>query len=74
MRSSGRSPIFVFDEPIVENSGHSNSSSREVRVVVETFTDFNTGRGVDVTSDQGVNVILSTNMESVFDFSVARIE
>jgi len=64
LRSCRRSTILVLDETIVKHSSHSNSSSREVRVVVETFTDLDTSRGIDVTSDQGVNVILERNEKS----------
>jgi len=70
LRSCRRSTILVLDETIVKHSSHSNSSSREVRVVVETFTDLDTCRRVDVSSDQGVNVILDMYKRDEYIFRI----
>lgn len=50
--------IRILDDAVEENPCHTDGTTREVWVVVQTLTDFNTCRGVDVTSEQREDIIL----------------
>lgn len=54
----GGGAIVKLDETVEENTGHGDGVTREVSVVVHALTDFETSRGVGVTSEKGEDVIL----------------
>lgn len=51
--------IRIFNDAIEQNSCHCDGTTREVWVVVQAFADFNTSRWVDVTGEQGEDIILT---------------
>jgi len=51
--------VIIFDETIEKNTSHRNGPAREVGVVIHTFTDFNTSRGVHITSQKRENIVLA---------------
>lgn len=53
--------IRVLNDAIEENPCHSNGTTREVWVVVQTLTDFNAGRRIDIASEEGLHIILDKN-------------
>lgn len=50
--------IFVLDEIVPKDTRHGDGTTREVRVVVHSVTNFNASRGVYITSQQGEYVVL----------------
>ena len=50
--------IIVFDQTIEKNASHGNGTTREIRVVVHSLTNFNTSRRIDVASEKREDVIL----------------
>lgn len=59
--SGGGSTVLIFNKTVKQNTSHGNSATREVRVVVQTFTDFDTSWGIHVTSKEGEDVVLQWN-------------
>lgn len=57
---SGRGVILPLDTTIVEGLAHRDGITGEVDVVVQTLTKGQTGRGLLVTHQQGVDVVLTT--------------
>jgi hypothetical protein len=55
--------IVVFHDTIKEYTGHRNGATREIRVVVQTLPNFHSGWWVDVTSQQGENIVLEATHE-----------
>ena len=65
LRGSGRSTIFKFNNTVKENTGHSNSTTGEIRVIIQTFTDFNTSGSINITCKKSKNVILTIHFNTV---------
>jgi hypothetical protein len=57
--------IFVFHDIVKECTRHRNGTTREVRVVVQTFADFHSSWRVNVTSYDRENVVLGPSREEV---------
>jgi hypothetical protein len=57
--------IIVLDQTVEQDTGHGDSSTREVGVVVHALSDFNTSRRVDVTGEEGEDVVLHTSSSRV---------
>jgi len=55
--------IGILDDAIEENPCHTDGTTREVWVIVQTLTDFNTCWWVDVTSEQREDIILEMNQK-----------
>ena len=54
----GGGAVLVLDQAIVQDTGHTNGSTGEVRVEVKTLTDLNTSWGILVTGQEGEDVVL----------------
>lgn len=50
--------ILIFNQAIVQDTGHTNGTTREVRVEVESLTDFNTRWGILVASQERIDIVL----------------
>jgi hypothetical protein len=50
--------IIVFDKAIEEQARHSNSTAREVWIVVHPFAYFDTSRRINITSKKREQVVL----------------
>jgi hypothetical protein len=50
--------IIIFDQTIEKNASHGDSTTREVRVIIHSFTNFNTSRSIDIASEKREDVIL----------------
>jgi hypothetical protein len=50
--------IIVFDDAIEEQARHSNSTSREVWIVVHPFTYFDASRRINIASKEREQVVL----------------
>ena len=57
--------IVVLDDAVEEDTSHGDGPAGEVRVVVHALTDLNTSGWVDVTGQEGVDVVLSTLLDLV---------
>lgn len=61
LRGGGRGLILVLNKAVVENTSHTNTSSREVRVEVHARGDLSAGRRLlGVTSQQAEDVVAAT--------------
>jgi len=56
--------IFEFNQAIEKNASHGDCTTREVGVIVHSFTDFNTCWRVDVSSQKRKDVILALLSDS----------
>ena len=56
---SGRRPVVVLDDLVVEWRPHANGAAREVRVEVLTLTQLNSRWRVAVAVEQVVDVVLA---------------
>ena len=52
--------IIVLHQSVEQNAGHGDGTTREVWVVVHAFSDFNSGRWVNVSSKQRKDIVLTT--------------
>lgn len=57
LRSSSGSTVIVLDETVEQDSGHGNTTTGEVGVVVHAFSNLDTSGGVAVTGKQRVDVV-----------------
>ncbi len=60
----GGGAVVKLDETVKEDTGHGDGVTREVRIVVHALTDFETSRGVGVTSEEGEDVVLHSKKGS----------
>lgn len=58
--------ILVLNQAIEQDTGHRDSSTREVRIVVHALSDFNASRGVNVAGEERENVVLDKGSSHVF--------
>jgi hypothetical protein len=56
--------IIVLDETVVQYSGHGDTASGEVRVVVHALGDLDTWWRVDVAGKKGVDVVLKASAKT----------
>lgn len=57
LRSSSRGTVIVLDETVEQDSGHGDTTTGEVRVVVHALSDLDTSGRVAVASKQRVDVV-----------------
>jgi hypothetical protein len=57
--------IIVFNKAIKENPSHSNSTTREIGVVVQSLAHLHASRWIDITSEQRENIVLCAKNISI---------
>lgn len=50
--------IIIFDQTVEKNASHGDCTTREVRVIIHSFTNFNTSRSIDIASEKREDVVL----------------
>jgi len=54
--------VFVLDQSIEKDTCHGYSPTREEWIIVHPITDFDTGRGVNVSGEKGEDIILQRTL------------
>ena len=50
--------IIIFNQTIEKNASHGDCTTREVGIIIHSFTNFNSSRSIDVASEKREDVIL----------------
>ena len=50
--------VFVLNQPVEQDACHRYSTTGEEWIIIHSITDFNASRGVNITSEQGEDVVL----------------